>query len=53
MTTAKENKIEGISSKGFCADTTIQVTYSEDSNVVMMVTRGASQLRGSESFQDK
>ena len=30
----------------------VRVTYSEDSNVIMAVTRCASQIRGSEFFQD-
>ena len=29
---------------------TVQITYNEDSNVIMTVTGGASQLRGSEPF---
>ena len=28
----------------------VRITYNEDSNVIMMVTGGASQLRGSEPF---
>ena len=30
--------------------TCVRITYNEDSNVIMMVTGGASQLRGSEPF---
>ena len=32
---------------------TVRIIYSEDRNVIMTVTRGASQMRGSEYFRDK
>ena len=31
----------------------ILITYNEDSNVIITVTRSTSQLRGSENFQHK
>ena len=31
-------------------DDSVRITYNEDSNVIMTVTGGASQLRGSELF---
>ena len=32
---------------------TVRITYSEERNVIMTVTGGASQMRGSEYFRDK
>ena len=32
---------------------TVRMTYNEDIRLIMTVTRGASQMRGSEYFRDK
>ena len=35
---------------GQCGSAHVRITYNEDSNVIMTVTRSASQLRRSENF---